>query len=121
MKFTISKAALQDLLNVVVSAVPAKSTLPILSHILIEADKEGLTFIATDLDISIRTKGDAEVKPWGGHRSHETDQEIVRAFMPTCTWKSRIRSSSPAATGPLSSSAWIPDFLSSPKWTRRRR
>jgi len=65
MKFTISKAALQDLLSVVVSAVPAKSTLPILSNVLIEADKEGLTFVATDLDISIRTRGDADVKTPG--------------------------------------------------------
>lgn len=61
MKFSISKGALQELLHIVVSAVPAKSTLPILSNILIEADKEGLTFIATDLDISIRTRGEAEV------------------------------------------------------------
>jgi hypothetical protein len=65
MKFTISKAALQDLLSVVVSAVPAKSTLPILSNVLIQADKEGLTFVATDLDISIRTRGDADVKTPG--------------------------------------------------------
>jgi DNA polymerase-3 subunit beta len=61
MKFSISKGALQELLQVVVSAVPAKSTLPILSNILVEADKEGLTLVATDLDISIRTRGEAEV------------------------------------------------------------
>ena len=65
MKFSISKGALQELLQTVVSAVPAKSTLPILSNILIEADKEGLTFVATDLDISIRTRGEAEVTEGG--------------------------------------------------------
>jgi len=61
MKFSISRNALSDLLGVVVSAVPAKSTLPILSNVLIKADKEGLTLVATDLDISIRTKGEASV------------------------------------------------------------
>ncbi len=61
MKFSISKPALQELLQIVVSAVPAKSTLPILSNVLIEADREGLTLVATDLDISIRTRGEAQV------------------------------------------------------------
>jgi DNA polymerase-3 subunit beta len=65
MKFTISKGALQELLQVVVSAVPTKSTLPILSNVLIEADKEGLTLVATDLDISIRTRGEASVDAGG--------------------------------------------------------
>jgi len=65
MKFSISRNALQDLLQVVVSAVPSKSTLPILSNVLIEADKEGLTLIATDLDISIRTRGEALVEEKG--------------------------------------------------------
>jgi len=65
MKFSISKAALQDLLQVVSSAVPTKSTLPILSNVLIEADKEGLTLLATDLDLSIKTRGDADVSQEG--------------------------------------------------------
>ena len=65
MKFTIPKTELQDLLQVVVSAVPAKSTLPILSNLLIEADKEGITLVATDLDISIRTRGEAAVSDGG--------------------------------------------------------
>jgi len=61
MKFSITKESLQDLLQVVGSAVPTKSTLPILSNVLIEADKEGLTLVATDLDLSIKTRGEAEV------------------------------------------------------------
>jgi DNA polymerase-3 subunit beta len=65
MKFSISKAALQDLLQVVTSAVPTKSTLPILSNILIEADREGLILVATDLDLSIKTRGEAEVAAEG--------------------------------------------------------
>ncbi len=65
MKFSISKGALQELLSLVVSAVPTKSTLPILSNVLIEADTEGLTLVATDLDISIRTRGEASVDEEG--------------------------------------------------------
>jgi len=65
MKFSISRALLQDLLQVVVSAVPTKSTLPILSNVLIAADKEGLTLVATDLDLSIKTRGEAEVTEEG--------------------------------------------------------
>jgi DNA polymerase-3 subunit beta len=65
MKFSISKSALQELLQVVISAVPAKSTLPILSNVLIRAEKDGLTLVATDLDISIRTRGEAAVTGTG--------------------------------------------------------
>jgi DNA polymerase-3 subunit beta len=65
MKFSISKGSLQELLGTVAPAVPTKSTLPILSNVLIEADKEGLTLVATDLDISIKTRGEADVKETG--------------------------------------------------------
>ena len=65
MKFSISQAALQDLLQIVVSAVPTKSTLPILSNVFIEANQEGLALVATDLDLSIKTRGEAEVEKEG--------------------------------------------------------
>ena len=65
MKFSISKGGLQELLQIVLSAVPAKSTLPILSNVLIQADEEGLTLVTTDLDTSIRTRGEAQVAEKG--------------------------------------------------------
>lgn len=65
MKFSIAKTDLQDLLQGVASAVPTKSTLPILSNVLLEADAEGLTLVATDLDLSIKTRGEAEVTETG--------------------------------------------------------
>ena len=61
MKFSIPKAGLQHLLQVVSSAVPTKSTLPILSNVLVEAKDDGITLVSTDLDLSIRTRGDADV------------------------------------------------------------
>jgi DNA polymerase-3 subunit beta len=43
------------------NVVPNKSTLPILSTLLLSADAEGINFSATDLDISIRLSGEAQV------------------------------------------------------------
>ncbi|NNF06763.1 MAG: DNA polymerase III subunit beta [Candidatus Eisenbacteria bacterium] len=83
MKFSISQAALQDLLQVVVSAVPTKSTLPILSNILVEADREGLTMVSTDLDLSIKTRGEAQVDREGSITiPAKRIGEIVRELKP---------------------------------------
>jgi len=65
MKFSLPRNEFQDLLQTVVSAVPSKSTLPILSNVLIEAADGKLTLVATDLDISIRTSGPASVSTAG--------------------------------------------------------
>lgn len=65
MKFTLPRNDFQQLLQTVISAVPTKSTLPILSNVLIEAADGKLTIVATDLDISIRTSGSAEVTTAG--------------------------------------------------------
>ncbi len=65
MKFSLPRNEFQDLLQTVVSAVPSKSTLPILSNVLIEAADEKLTLVATDLDISIKTSGPARVSTAG--------------------------------------------------------
>jgi DNA polymerase III subunit beta len=65
MKFSLPQSDFQQLLQTVVSAVPTKSTLPILSNVLIEAADGRLTLVATDLDISIRTSGKATVSTAG--------------------------------------------------------
>ena len=56
MKFTIEKTTLFKSLSHVQSIVEKKSTLPILSHILMEAKDENLILSATDMDISIKEK-----------------------------------------------------------------
>lgn len=96
MKFKISKPGLQELLHVVASAVPAKSTLPILSNVLIEADKEGLTFVATDLDISIRTRGEAAVDEPGSitipaKRFGEITRELPDSDVKVAVKDSRVK------------------------------
>ncbi len=65
MKFTITREKLQEGLLAVVSSIPAKTTLPVLSNILIEAGKDGLRLSGTDLDIAVSTTVAAEVDEEG--------------------------------------------------------
>ncbi|MBI1723000.1 MAG: DNA polymerase III subunit beta [Gemmatimonadetes bacterium] len=65
MKFTITREKLQEGLLAVVSSVPAKTTLPVLSNILIEARKDGIRLSGTDLDIAVLTTVAAEVDEEG--------------------------------------------------------
>lgn len=51
--------------GIVMGAVSSRSTLPILSGILIKAENEGLMLMATDLEISFRVKVGAKVKKEG--------------------------------------------------------
>ncbi len=65
MKFTITREKLQEGLLAVVSAIPTKTTLPVLSNILLEAKKDGLHLSGTDLDIAVSTTVPAEVDEEG--------------------------------------------------------
>jgi len=55
MKFTLDTGSIQLALSAVMSAVPTKSSLPILGNILIEADSKSIKFSTTDLEISVTT------------------------------------------------------------------
>ena len=62
MKFKCSQQTLAKALNTVSKAVSTRTTLPILKGILIEAKADGtLVLTASDLEISIQKKIDAEV------------------------------------------------------------
>ena len=64
--FEIQQDALQKALDLVAGVVPGKTTLPILTCVLIEAEKDGLQFSATNLDISMVTGlSDVEVAKTG--------------------------------------------------------
>ena len=66
MKFEIQQDELQKALDVVANVVPAKTTLPILTCILMEAVDGRLKLSATNLDISITTStGSVEIKDEG--------------------------------------------------------
>ena len=65
MRFTISREKLQDGLAAVAGSIPAKTTLPVLSNILVETTEKGVRFSGTDLDIAISTEVTADVENAG--------------------------------------------------------
>src|SRR6266705_1195205 len=65
MKFTITREQLQEGLMAVAAAIPAKTTLPVLANVLVEAAKPGLRLSGTDLDIAVSTTVPAEVDTEG--------------------------------------------------------
>lgn len=65
MKFTITRERLQEGLLAVANAVPTKTTLPVLSNILLEALEDGIRLSGTDLDIAVSTVVPAEVDAEG--------------------------------------------------------
>lgn len=65
MKFTCGKKLFEDAVNVVQKAVPSRSTLPILSHILIEAKGKKLRLLGTDLEIFIEHSFEVSIQKEG--------------------------------------------------------
>ncbi len=65
MKFEVGKSALMEGLQKVLNVVSLRTTLPILSNVLIEADKSSLTLTTTDLEVGVRCKVDAKVAKTG--------------------------------------------------------
>ena len=56
MKFSTSKNELQEALQKLSKATPLRSTLPVLSCVLINATNEKTTLVATDLELTIDIK-----------------------------------------------------------------
>jgi len=65
MKFTITRQNLHQGLNAVSASLPSRTTLPILSNILIEAGPDGVRMSGTDLDVGVRVRVPAEVHESG--------------------------------------------------------
>ena len=65
MEFSVSKSALLNELNTTQGVVERKTTIPILSNLLVEAKGSRLTITATDLELSIRTSCEVKVKTEG--------------------------------------------------------
>lgn len=66
MEFTVSRADLVRELNLSQGVVEKKTTIPILSNVLVEADGERIILTATDLELGIRCGCPAKVKKSGG-------------------------------------------------------
>ena len=65
MEITVSRQDLVKELTATQSVVERKTTIPILSNFLIEAEGERLNITATDLDQAIRTSAEVKVKKPG--------------------------------------------------------
>ena len=61
MNIICSKQKLQEGISIVTKAITGKTTMPVLEGIYIQANKEGLTLIGSDMDVSIETKVEADV------------------------------------------------------------
>src|ERR1700731_1738201 len=65
MEFSVTKSALVEELQLTQGVVERKTTIPILSSLLVEAQGSQLTITATDLELSIRTSCEAKIKKEG--------------------------------------------------------
>ncbi len=81
MILTIIRKNLHQGLAAVSASIPTKTTLPVLSNVLLEAEDNALWVSGTDLDVSIRVKVDADVKQPGaitapGRKLQELTREL---------------------------------------------
>src|SRR4051812_12283210 len=65
MKFKINRDHFANGLAQVLNVVGSKATMPILSNVLIEAEKDQISLTTTNLDLGIRCRIKAEVKEGG--------------------------------------------------------
>lgn len=65
MKINVGRSELMDALSAVGRGLSSRSTLPILSGILITADKDGMGLQSTDLEVSVRSRVTAGVEDEG--------------------------------------------------------
>jgi len=65
MRLTITRQNLQRGLAAVSASIPGKTTLPVLSNVLIESEDHSVWISGTDLDVSIRVRVPAEVSQGG--------------------------------------------------------
>ena len=61
MKLTFKKDSLLNGINIVLKAVPSKTTMPILECILIDASSDEIKLTANDMELGIETKVDGNI------------------------------------------------------------
>ncbi len=65
MKFSMERAEIMAALGHVQNVVERRNTIPILSNVLMSASGDGVTFVATDLDIEVSEKAKADISEQG--------------------------------------------------------
>ena len=82
MEFTVKRSNFQKELGFVQGVIEKKNTIPVLQNILIKSDGENaIELVATDLDVSIRCRCEAEVKQPGAMLVHARKLfDVVRSL-----------------------------------------
>lgn len=65
MKFTCNKSDINEAINIVLKAVPGKTTMPILECVVIEAMEEELKLTTNDMSLGIETRFPAKIEEEG--------------------------------------------------------
>ena len=65
MKFSVTKEKLLECLQQVQNVVSTRTTLPILSNVLLQANGNEISLTTTDLDVGVRGSFEAEVEKGG--------------------------------------------------------
>ncbi len=79
MRFTITRENLQQGLGAVAGSIPSRTTLPVLSNILIEAEDGAVRMSGTDLDTAVSVRVAADVAESGAITAPAKKlQEIAR-------------------------------------------
>ncbi|MBE9477346.1 MAG: DNA polymerase III subunit beta, partial [Proteobacteria bacterium] len=86
MKVSIERSALLKAMSQAQSVVERRNTIPILANVLIEAEGDGISFRATDLDIEVIDKAPAMVEragatTVGAHTLHEIVRKLPDGAM----------------------------------------
>ena len=81
MRFSITRQNLHSSLAAVSASIPSKTTLPVLSNILLQTDGDGVWVSGTDLDVAIRVRVPADVEETGsltapGRKLQEITREL---------------------------------------------
>ncbi len=83
MRFTITREKLQEGLSAVAGSIPTRTTLPVLSNLLLETEEDGVRLSGTDLDTAVSVRVPAEVEEPGSITAPARKlQEIARELPP---------------------------------------
>ena len=103
MKFQVNRDVFSDAVSFAVKLLPQRTTLPILSGVLIEADADGLTLSSFDYEVSSQTEIQADVEEPGtvlvsGRLLAEIAGRLPNAPVRVATEESRIQVSCGSAS-----------------------
>ena len=124
MKFLARKETLLDGLQTISGAVATKSTLPILTNIILESEEDALKLVATDLEVSIETRVEADIDEPGSctipakklrrlvKELPSSDTEILFEITDDSTAELRIQETSSSFTMPVLDREEYPDLPS---------